>query len=89
MKDYEDFFKRTIGAVQEIEKPTKTQKDRMLVAIHGKCEDTEKSKLEQVKKLIITYPWRFAFLTSALQAIIFTLLYGTGYTNMFLRYFGG
>lgn len=41
-----------------------------------------------VKRMVIDYPWRMAFGISAMQGILFTLLLGTRYSNLFLSAFG-
>ncbi|ACL75294.1 hypothetical protein [Ruminiclostridium cellulolyticum] len=69
--------------------PTKQQKEKILDQILFEYRKIYVSPAEKLLKLIIVYPWRFAFSFSTLQAVICTMIWGTGYTNMILRVFGG
>lgn len=69
--------------------PTEQQKENMLNHILVNSRLNNNSFLYRIGILITVYPWRFAFGISALQGIAGTLIFGTQYTNLFLRFFGG
>lgn len=84
-----DPFEGVFDCLQDKTLPTEGQKERMLdyVLLESKLQDI--SVLKKVGGWISVYPWRFAFGTAAVQAIVFTLIFGTEYTNLFLGIFGG
>lgn len=69
--------------------PTEQQKEKMLDQILLECRKLDTSPALKIYRLICVYPWRFAFGLSAVQALICTMIWGSGYTNMILRIFGG
>jgi len=69
--------------------PTKQQKEKMLAHILSECRNYKPSPAEKLFRLISVYPWRFAFGLSTVQAVLCTMIWGTGYTNMVLRILGG
>lgn len=69
--------------------PTKQQKERMLNQVLYECRKYDASPIAKVYRLITTYPWRFAFGFSMVQAVTCTMIWGIGYTNTVLRIFGG
>jgi len=69
--------------------PTAQQKEKMLCHILSECRKYNVSPAERLFNLITVYPWRFAFGLSMVQAVLCTMIWGTGYTNMILRVFGG
>lgn len=69
--------------------PTKEQKERMLQNILYEAESQRTNTWQQhIKAFIINRPYRFAFSISAIQAIVFTVLFGSNYTNLILNLFG-
>ena len=85
----DDLFERAFKVLGQDGKPTEQQKDRMLDHILLECNEEKAFGIGRLKEFIIAYPWRFAFSTSAVQAIVFTMVFGTGYTNLFINFFGG
>jgi len=69
--------------------PTERQKEKMLAHILSECRQCEASPAEKLFKWITVYPWRLAFGFSTVQAVLGTVIWGTGYTNLVLRVFGG
>lgn len=85
----DELFKRAFEVLEQDGKPTEQQKDMMLNRILTECKAENVSGVGKLKKLFVAYPWRFAFTASAVQAVVFTMIFGTQYTNMFLNFFGG
>jgi len=81
--------KKTYTILANAALPTKQQKEKMLDQILLECRKYGASPAEKVFKLITVYPWRFAFGLSTVQAVLCTMIWGIGYTNMVLRVFGG
>jgi hypothetical protein len=81
--------KKTYTILENAALPTKHQKEKMLDQILLECHKYDASPAEKISKLITVYPWRFAFGLSTVQALLCTMIWGTGYTNMVLRIFGG
>jgi len=81
--------KKTYTILENAALPTKQQKEKMLIQILLDCRKYDASPAEKISKLITVYPWRFAFGLSTVQAVLCTMIWGTGYTNMVLRVFGG
>lgn len=84
-----DLFERSFKVLEQSGKPTEQQKEMMLNHILTEYKAERASGVSRLRELIVAYPWRFAFSASAVQAIVFTMIFGTGYTNMFLNFFGG
>ncbi len=85
----DNLLEQAFSTIKQESLPTQQQKDKMLdkILIEYKSENT--SALIKIKRMIIAYPWRFAFTVSAVQSVAFTLMFGTKYTNLFLNFFGG
>lgn len=69
--------------------PTEQQKENMLNNVLVECRKYHMSPALKISRLITVYPWRFAFGLSTIQAVLCTMIWGSGYTNMILRVFGG
>lgn len=89
MAKKEDLFARAFKELEQEGKPTEQQKDMMLNRILMECEAENLSRKGRLKKLVVQYPWRVAFAASTVQALAFTVIFGTQYTNLFLGFFGG
>lgn len=89
MAKKDDFMKKAFEVIEQDGLPTMKQKDKMLNHILMECEAEKTSGISKLKKLVVAYPWRFAFTASTVQAVAFTMIFGTQYTNLFLRFFGG
>lgn len=89
MAKKEDLLERAFKELEQEGKPTEQQKDNMLNRILMESEEENVSGLGRFKKLIAQYPWRVAFAASTVQAVAFTMIFGTQYTNLFLGFFGG
>jgi hypothetical protein len=89
MNQKDDFLKKALGLLKQESMPTKQQKDIMLDRILMECKRENVSGFGRLKKMVIIYPWRVAFTVSAVQAAVFTIIFGTRYTNLFLGFFGG
>ena len=81
--------KKTYTILENEALPTKQQKEKILDHILLECRKYDASLAEKISKLITIYPWRFAFGLSTVQAVLCTMIWGEGYTNMVLRVFGG
>jgi hypothetical protein len=81
--------KKTYTILENAALPTEQQKEKMLANILSEYRKYETSPAEKVFRLITVYPWRFAFGLSTVQAVLCTVIWGTGYTNMVLKVFGG
>lgn len=75
--------------IDEEEIPTEQQKEIMLNRILMESNAENTSGIDKLKKMIVSYPWRFAFAVSTVQTVVFTMIFGAQYTNMFLSFFGG
>ena len=90
MKKQNDPFKGVFNSLQDNSLPTDEQKQKMLEYVLLESDRLQdKFVWKKVGRWIAEYPWRFAFGVSAVQAVVCTLLFGTAYTNLFLRMFGG
>jgi len=89
MKKNNDPFEGIFDSFQDKALPTEEQKEKMLnyVLLENRLQDN--SVLGKVGRWISVYPWRFAFSAAAAQAVVFTLIFGTEYTNLVLRMFRG
>ena len=81
--------KKTYTMLESVALPTKQQKEKMLNQVLFECRKCDASPAAKICRLITVYPWRVAFVFSTLQAVLCTMIWGTGYTNIFLRVFGG
>jgi hypothetical protein len=89
MANKDDFMKKAFHVLEQDSVPTQHQKDMMLNNILMECKAENTSGIGKLKKMIIAYPWRFAFAASTAQAVVFTMIFGTKYTHLFLGFFGG
>jgi hypothetical protein len=89
MKKKNDPFEGVFDGLQDKTLPTDEQKEKMLkyVLLESRLQDN--STMGKVGRMITIYPWRFSFGAAAVQALVFTLIFGTEYTNLFLSIFGG
>ncbi|MCI2988874.1 hypothetical protein LV832_15855 [[Clostridium] innocuum] len=90
-KDKYDFLEQSLKMLKSETDllPTKEQKERMLQNILYEAENQKTNTwLQNIKEFIINRPYRFAFSISAIQAIVFTVLFGSNYTNLILNLFG-
>lgn len=85
----DEFIEKAFEVFEQDGIPTEQQRDMMLSRILTECKAEDTSGIGKIKKMIVTYPWRFAFTASAVQAVVFTMIFGTQYTNLFLSFFGG
>ena len=88
MSRKDDFFENAFKTLQEEGLPIESQKASMLKNILANVQEND-SILMRIKQFVASYPWRTAFAASTLQAVVFTLIFGTRYTNLFLSFFGG
>ena len=86
MKKQHDSFERIFNTLEIDSLPTDQQKEKMLNFI---LEQGDRTAFDKIAAWIEVYPWRFAFGFSAVQAVAFSLFFGTGYTNLILGFFGG
>ena len=86
-KDYA--LKKTFETLKDHALPTEPQKEMMLNRILLECECENTSILSRLEQVVRVYPWRTAFAASAVQAAALTLIFGTGYTHLFLGVIGG
>lgn len=89
MDKKESLLKKAFGTLEEISFPSESQKEIMLNRVMLECRSESVSRFEKLKQMVSTYPWRLAFAASAVQAVAFTLIFGTQYTNLLLGVFGG
>lgn len=89
MPKKDELFEKAFKLLKQDGIPTELQKDIMLNGILMECKADNSYGIGRFKKMVITYPWRFAFAVSAVQAVVFTMIFGTQYTNLFLSFFGG
>lgn len=89
MSKKDEFFDKAFETLKQEGIPTEQQRDIMLDYILKESKAKNISGIGKIKTLIVSYPWRFAFTASAVQAVIFTMIFGTQYTNLFLSFFGG
>ncbi len=85
----DELLKKAFETLEQDGKPTDQQKDTILDHILTECTDENVPFVDMIRNLIITYPWRFAFTAAAVQAVVFTIIFGSRYTNLFLSFFGG
>ena len=80
---------KTFTVVEKAARPTQRQKEKMLQHVLFEGRKYDAAPASKLLRLITISPWRFAFGFSTVQAVICTLIWGNGYTNIFLRIFGG
>jgi len=89
MKKNNDPFEGVFDSLKGESLPTSEQKEKMLHHVLTENRLQNNTVLEKVGRWITIYPWRFAFGAAAAQAVVFTLIFGTQYTNLLLGIFGG
>jgi hypothetical protein len=90
MANLDNLLERAFLTIKETTTlPTRQQKDMMLDRILKECNSKKTSAFLKIRNMVITYPWRFAFTVSAVQTTVFTIVFGTKYTNLFFNFFGG
>jgi len=89
MTKKDDLLERAFVTLKQESTLTEQQKEVMLNCILMNCNEKKDSSFSKLKKILIAYPWRFAFTTSIIQSVVFTIIFGTQYTNLFLVFNGG
>lgn len=87
----DDFIKKALKSLEEEVKPNPKQKQIMLenlLSQVGEGAGKERSGLSRFGNMVTVYPWRFGFGVSAIQAVLFTLMFGSSYTNFVLQLLG-
>lgn len=84
----DDFIKKALNSLAEDAKPGQEQKQIMLEKLLIRVQTAETSGFDRFKNIVTVYPWRFGFGVSALQAVLFTLMFGSNYTNFVLQFLG-
>ena len=89
MKNNTDvFMEKAFKTLNQISVPSCEQKESILQKVLIQSQSEKVSTLRQLKNMVVVYPWRFSFGASVIQAIIFTLLFGSNYTNFLLQFMG-
>ena len=89
MKNNDDQFEGVFDSLQDKTLPTDEQKEKMLNYVLAEDRLRNLTTWEKAGRWITIYPWRFAFVAAAAQAIVLTWIFDTSYTNLFLRVLGG
>ena len=84
-----DPFEGVFDNLQDNSIPTEEQKQKMRAFVLSQGVQQDESFMQKLGAWISVRPWRFAFCVSAVQAAVFTLLFGAQYTNLLLSVFGG
>nr|WP_320024442.1 hypothetical protein [uncultured Acetobacterium sp.] len=87
-RNTDDFIKSALQSLDDRSKPGQEQKQIMLENLLIRSQIEEASGMDRFKKMVTVYPWRFGFGVSAVQAILFTLMFGSNYTNFILQLLG-
>lgn len=69
--------------------PAREQKEKMLACILSESRGYIYSPSERLYRLITVYPWLFAFDLATVQAVLCTMIWGKGYTDLVLKIIGG
>lgn len=85
----QDPLQKAFETIKDTEAPSEQQKEKMLHTVLAQAHQNETTLREKIGRFVSIYPWRVAFGISSLQAVAFTLIFGTCYTNVFLSFFGG
>lgn len=70
MPKKDEFFEKAFEVLAQEGIPTEQQQDRMLNRILMKCKAENTSGIGKIINMVVTYPWRFAFIASAVQAVV-------------------
>ena len=89
MKQHDNSLKEAFTVLKQDSYPTQIQKEKMLCHIMAECKEEDNSLFQKIKKIVCVYPWRCAFVLSALQTLVLTLIFGTKYTDLFFGLIGG
>lgn len=81
-----DPLQKAFETIRDVEVPSEQQKEKMLHIVLAQAHQNETTLREKIGRFVSLYPWRVAFGISSLQAVAFTLIFGTRYTNIFLHY---
>lgn len=84
----DSFIEKALKSLDEELKPSQKQKQIMLENLLVRVQTSEGSGSEQFRNIVTVYPWRFGFGVSAVQAALFTLMFGSNYTNFILQFLG-
>lgn len=84
----DDFIEKALKSLAEESKPSQKQKQIMLENLRIQVQTAEVSGFDRFKNIVTVYPWRFGFGVSAIQAVLFTLMFGSNYTNFVLQFLG-
>jgi len=84
-----DPFEGIFDNMQNNSIPTDEQKQKMRAFVLAEGVSQGESFMQKLGGWITVCPWRFAFCASAVQAAVFTLIFGAQYTNLLLSVFGG
>lgn len=57
----DEFIEKAFKVFEQDGIPTEQQKDMMLSRILTECKAEDTSGIGKIKKMIVTYPWRFGF----------------------------
>lgn len=90
IKKEEQFIKNALGSLNKISFTNEQQKSKIKSNILNTVStlQDERRGIKKIQKFIVTYPWRFAFGTATVQAVICALVFGTNYSN-FIWSIGG
>lgn len=89
MKNNNDLFESIFDSLQDKTPPTDEQKEKMLNYVLTEDRLRNHTTWEKAGRWITIYPWRFAFVAAAAQAVVLTWMFDTGYTNLLLKALGG
>lgn len=84
-----DPFEGIFDNLQDNSILTDEQKQKMRTFVLAEGVPQDESFMQKLGAWITVRPWRFAFCASAVQAAVFTLIFGAQYTNLLLSVFGG
>lgn len=82
------FIENSFKSLNEISQPSKEQKETILSKVLFEARTESDSKRTNFKDVFLFYPWRFALGASAIQAIVFTVIFGSKYTNLVFQFLG-
>lgn len=84
----DDFINKALKSLDEEAKPSEKQKQMILENLLIQVQTEETSRLSRFRNMVTIYPWRFGFGVSTIQAVLFTLMFGSNYTNFVLQLLG-
>lgn len=89
MNKKDSSLKRAFETLDTQGYPTEDQKEAMLDRIKLQSNAGQLSAFDKFRSFAVVCPWRIAIAASAVQAAVFTLIFGTQYTNILLSAIGG